>query len=65
MDLLGRKLGMKKSKVFMNFLLKIHQTIAGAKQIDQFKDMAEKIEIAVKDFCSAVIEIAAAGFGGI
>lgn len=47
MDLLGRKLGMKKGQVFMHFLMEIHRTIAAAKQIDTLKNMAEKLEIAV------------------
>lgn len=47
MDLLGRKLGMKKGQVFINFLTEIHKTIAQAKGIDGLKDMAEKLETAV------------------
>jgi hypothetical protein len=47
MDLLGRKLGMKKGQVFINFLTEIHKTIAGAKEIDDLKPMSEKLETAV------------------
>ncbi|MGB9499481.1 MAG: acyl-CoA dehydrogenase, partial [Dissulfuribacterales bacterium] len=47
MDLLGRKLGMKKGQVFINFLTEIHKTIADAKAVDDLVDLAGKLEIAV------------------
>ena len=47
MDLLGRKLGMKKGQVFINFLTEIHRTIAAAKDMDGLKDMAQMLETAV------------------
>jgi len=47
MDLLGRKLGMKKGQVFINFLTEIHNTIAAAKENDGLSAMAEKLETAV------------------
>ena len=47
MDLLGRKLGMKKGQVFINFLTEIHKTIANAKKIEGLSELAEKLETAV------------------
>jgi alkylation response protein AidB-like acyl-CoA dehydrogenase len=47
LDLLGRKLGMKKGQVFINFLTEIHKTIAAAKAVDGLGDLAEKLESAV------------------
>jgi alkylation response protein AidB-like acyl-CoA dehydrogenase len=47
MDLLGRKLGMKKGQVFIHFLTEIHKTIAAAKETDTLHAMAVKLETAV------------------
>ncbi|MEW5737214.1 MAG: acyl-CoA dehydrogenase [Thermodesulfobacteriota bacterium] len=44
MDLLGRKLGMKGGKPFMDFLGEIHATVAQAKQIPGLEDMAARVE---------------------
>lgn len=44
MDLLGRKLGMKKGKVFMSLLQKIGATIAEAKKNPALADLAAKTE---------------------
>ena len=46
MDLLARKIGMKKGTVFMNFLGEIQKTIAAAKEIEGLKELAEKLEAA-------------------
>ena len=47
MDLLGRKLGMKKGQVFMDFLGEIQKTISEAKSIEALSDMAARLEEAV------------------
>ncbi len=47
MDLLGRKLGMKKGQVFMSFLGQIRETIAQASEIQGLEALAEKLEAAV------------------
>ncbi|MEA1968168.1 MAG: acyl-CoA dehydrogenase [Thermodesulfobacteriota bacterium] len=47
MDFLGRKLGLKKGKPFMDFLGEINKTIAAAKEIKSLEDMASKVELAV------------------
>jgi len=47
MDLLGRKLGMKKGQVFMDFLGEIQKTIAEAKSMEGLSDMAGRVEEAV------------------
>jgi hypothetical protein len=44
MDLLARKIGMKKGLVFMNFLEEIQQTAARAKAVDGLKDLGLKVE---------------------
>lgn len=44
MDLLARKIGMKKGLVFMNFLGEIEQTAAQAKAVDALKDVGVKVE---------------------
>ncbi len=46
MDLLARKIGMKKGTVFMNFLGEIQKTIALAKEIEGLTELAEKLEAA-------------------
>ena len=46
MDLLGRKLGMKKGQVFMNFLGEINKTIAEARKTEALADMADRVETA-------------------
>ena len=47
MDMLGRKLGMKEGAVFMNFLGEVQKTVARAKQIEQIREPAAKVEAAV------------------
>jgi hypothetical protein len=47
MDLLGRKLGMKKGVVFINFLEEIHKSIKLANNIEGLKELADKVEEAV------------------
>jgi hypothetical protein len=48
MDLLGRKLGLKKGKPFMDFLGEMNITIAVAKKIEGLDKMAARVELAVK-----------------
>ncbi len=48
MDLLARKLGMNKSKPFMDFLGEVGGAAAKAKQLEGLKDGAENVENAVK-----------------
>jgi hypothetical protein len=47
MDLLGRKMGMKKGAVFMEFLGEIQKEIARAKEIKGLKGLAEMLETSV------------------
>ena len=44
MDLLARKIGMKKGLVFMNFLGEIQQTATRAKTVDALNDLGIKVE---------------------
>ena len=46
LDMLGRKIGMKKGTVFMNFLGEIQKTISQAKEIEQTKALAVQMEAA-------------------
>ncbi len=47
MDLLGRKLGMKKGKLFMDFLSEIQKTVASATAVPGLSDLAGKVGQAV------------------
>jgi alkylation response protein AidB-like acyl-CoA dehydrogenase len=47
MDLLGRKLGLEKGRVFMNFLGEIQKTIAMARKSSELNDLAGELENAV------------------
>jgi len=47
MDLLGRKLGFKKGKPFMDLLGEMNKTIAAAKKIEHLEKSAVKVELAV------------------
>jgi alkylation response protein AidB-like acyl-CoA dehydrogenase len=47
MDLLGRKLGMKKGRLFMDLLGEIQKTIAEAKKIERTRALAETVEKAL------------------
>jgi hypothetical protein len=47
MDLLGRKLGMKKGRLFMDLLGEIQKTIAEGKTIERTREVAEAVEKAL------------------
>ncbi len=47
MDLLGRKLGMKKGAVFMNFMGEVQKTTAAAKETDGLEDLAAGVDDAL------------------
>jgi len=47
MDLLGRKLGMKKGKAIMDLMGEVQQTIAQAKEFSRVAESAEQVEKAV------------------
>ena len=57
MDLLGRKLGMEKGQVFINFLGEIQKTIAMARENSQLGDMANEVEIAVNKLGEVALSI--------
>ncbi|NOX34886.1 MAG: acyl-CoA dehydrogenase [Deltaproteobacteria bacterium] len=50
MDLLGRKAGMNKGAVFMDFIGEIKSVIEKAKQDENIKDTAQRVETAVNRF---------------
>jgi alkylation response protein AidB-like acyl-CoA dehydrogenase len=47
MDLLGRKIGMEKGKVFMNFMGEVGQVIQRARACDALSGLADKVEKAL------------------
>ena len=47
MDLLGRKMGMKKGKYFLDLLGEMQKTIAEAKAVPALADLAQRVEAAV------------------
>ncbi len=49
MDLLGRKLGMKKGALFMGFLGEVQKTIAEARKSDELEDLAAALEASIND----------------
>jgi len=57
MDLLARKIGLKKGTVFMNFLGEIQKTVAEAKQIDGLKDLAAGVDAAVNRLGQVTMDI--------
>jgi alkylation response protein AidB-like acyl-CoA dehydrogenase len=59
MDLLGRKLGMKKGKPFMDLLGEMNKTIAAAKAIKGLEEMAAKVEAAVNKLGSVAMNMGA------
>ncbi|NNL74872.1 MAG: acyl-CoA dehydrogenase [Desulfobacterales bacterium] len=57
MDLLGRKLGMAKGQVFMNFLGEIQKTIALARETNRLDELSAEVEIAVNRLGEVAINI--------
>lgn len=47
MDLLGRKLGMKKGRLFMDFMGEVQKTVAEAKSTEGLEEMAARVETAL------------------
>ena len=57
MDLLGRKIGMKKGAVFMNLLAEINKIIKDAKGIKALSSLAERLENTVNRFGETAMHI--------
>lgn len=57
MDLLGRKLGMKKGKVFMDFMAEMDSTIQLAKKFDTTKPLAMAMETAADQLGTTAMTI--------
>ncbi len=57
MDLLGRKLGMKKGKPIMDLLGEIQVTIAAAKKLSATEELANKVQAAVNKLGEAAIHM--------
>jgi hypothetical protein len=57
MDLLGRKMGMKKGAVFMSLLGEMQKTVAAAKEIPAIKSLAKDMEAAVNELGNAAMHM--------
>jgi len=57
MDLLGRKLGMQKGTVFMNFLQEVQNTVANAKEIPILLELAGHVEDAVNQLGEVALHL--------
>jgi hypothetical protein len=57
MDLLARKIGMKKGMVFMNFLGEIQKTVAQARDVKGLEDTADKVEQAANRLGETALHI--------
>jgi alkylation response protein AidB-like acyl-CoA dehydrogenase len=57
MDLLGRKLGMKKGTVFLDFLNEIKATIASAGEIPRLQNLAGRVDAALKQLSETAMHI--------
>ncbi len=60
MDLLGRKLGMKKGKPFMDYLGLMQKTIAEARKSKGLQDMSQRLELAVNRLMEIALHLAKA-----
>ena len=57
MDLLGRKLGMQKGAVFMNFLGEIQKTVAAARSLPLLDPLASKVEDAANKLAETAMQL--------
>jgi hypothetical protein len=57
MDLLGRKLGMKKGTVFIDFINEIKATVVSARKIPRLEDLASQVERALNRFSEVALQI--------
>ena len=55
MDLVARKIGMKKGEVFQKFVQKINQTISRARDYENLKPLAGSMELLVSELCETVV----------
>jgi hypothetical protein len=60
MDLLGRKLGMKKGQPFMDYLGEMEKTISEAKKIGLLDDLTQRVETAVRRLGEVALTLAKA-----
>ena len=64
LDLMGRKLPMKKGKVFMDFIGEISATIAEAKEIEELTEIASRLETVVGTMGEAAMHLGGKAMGG-
>lgn len=57
MDLLGRKMGMEKGAVFMNFINEVKQSIARAKETQGLEESARRLETALDRLAEVAMQI--------
>lgn len=64
MDLMGRKLPMKKGQVFMNFIGEIMATVTQAKEVAEIKELAERLEKIAGFMGDAAMHLGTVAMGG-
>jgi hypothetical protein len=64
MDLLGRKMTMKKGQLFTNFLAEVNKTVAAAKQVEATRAMAERLEKVVARLGESAMHLGVTAMGG-
>lgn len=57
MDLLGRKLGMKKGKLFVTLLAQVQKTVLEAKSLDRIQKLAGEVEAAASKLGEAAMHL--------
>ena len=57
MDLLGRKLGMKKGQLFMDLMAEMQKTIEEAKAVEQVRPLADVVETVVVKFSELAMQM--------
>ena len=57
MDLLGRKIGMQKGAVFMNFLGEVQKTVSRARAVPLLEPLAAKVEDAVNQLAETAMQL--------
>ena len=59
MDLLGRKMGMKKGAYFMNLIGEMQKTVAAAREVPELEDLAERVDASVNRLAETAMALGA------
>ncbi|MBL0712842.1 MAG: acyl-CoA dehydrogenase, partial [Desulfosarcina sp.] len=63
LDLLGRKMGMQKGQVFMNFMQEMHKVIARARKTEGLEDLADRLAPALDRLGETALHLGQAAMG--